>query len=267
MRIAVLWNYGGANEIYDHWRDGLRKAIDIIGVDNDVDIYCGKYAYRLEGEYDFLLFWTDSTDPFLSHYDLPTRKGIVLTTDPVNFDNLRKMDVVYCESQPVYDQVKRQGLHAIRAFGTDTEFYSPDDTKKDLPFFYPATFSPWKRQSQIAYLGKDLTCVGTIQPDGVEEYEACKEKGVNLEVGYFPPEKIRDYYRRAEKVLIPAVHGSERTCLEAMSMGIVPAVNPANIRTLSYVREYEASGLDPRRFVIKNYSAEKYASQLLKGMK
>jgi len=267
MKIAFLWNFDKANEIYDHWKDGLRAAIDVIGVNNDVDIYCGKYAYKLEGEYDFLLFWTDSRDSFLSFYNLPIRKGMVLTTDPVDFDNLRNMDVIYCESTPVYEAVRRQGLRTIKAFGTDTKFYTPDDTPKDIKYFYPATFSPWKLQRNIAYLGKDLTCVGTVQPDGEEDYAECVKNGVNIEVGYFPPEKIRDYYKRAQHVIIPAIHGSERTCLEAMSMNIVPEVNPQNRRTCSYVEEYRSSGLSPREFVLKNYSEEKYAQDLLRGMK
>lgn len=268
-RIALLWNFKSANEVYPNWKDGLRKAIEIIGVDNDVDIYCGKYAYRLDPKekYDFLLYWTDSTDDFLNFYDLPIKKGIILTTDPHNFDNLRKMDVIYCESQPVYDQVKRQGLRAIRAFGTDEEFYSPAKTKKDIKFFYPATFSPWKLQRNIAFHGKDLTCVGTVQPDGTEDYTECINNGVNVEIGYFPPEKIRDYYRRAEYVLIPAIHGSERTCLEAMSMNIIPQVNPENKRTLSYVEEFFASGdKSSRQFIKKNYSAKRYADLIMKGV-
>lgn len=268
MKIAFLWNFKQANDIYPNWKDGLRAAIDVIGIENDVDIYCGDDAYKLEGEYDFLLFWTDSTDPFLSFYkDLPTRKGMVLTTDPVDFENLKNMDVIFCESSPVYNAVRRQGLRCIKAFGTDTEFYKSDSRNKDIQYFYPATFSPWKLQRNIAHHGSELTCVGTVQPDGIEDYTACLEKGVNVEIGYFPPEKIRDYYRRSHNVLIPAIHGSERTCLEALSMGIIPQVNPINKRTYSYVEEFFASKMkSPREFVVKNYSAKKYADQLMKGI-
>jgi hypothetical protein len=119
----------------------------------------------------------------------------------------------------------------------------------------------------LAHLGKDLWCVGTIQPDGQSELNAVANKGAHVEIGYFPPEKIRDYYNRAVHVPIPAIHGSERTCLEAMAMNIVPEVNPQNIKTHSYIDEYKKSGYQTsREFVVDNYSHILYAKQLLKGM-
>lgn len=262
MKIAFIWWWGRAEEIYPNWKDGLRAAIDVIGVDNDVDIFLGEHIP--DEEYDFTIVWGDSNCTAIPL--IKGKKGIILTTEPTNVDNLKLLDVIYCESQPIYDKVRALGLRAVKAFGTDTEFYKPDDTVKDLKFFYPATFSPWKLQREIAFHGKDLLCIGTVQPDGVEDYEACLEKGVNVKTGYFPPEVILEGYKRTEKVLIPAIHGSERTCLESLSMGIVPEVNPNNIRTKSYVDEYRASGLIPREFVEKFYSARTYADALLKGM-
>ena len=97
---------------------------------------------------------------------------------------------------------------------------------KDIKYLCVGCFSPWKRQRDIAYLGKDLYCIGNLEPDGQEDYRAVVDAGATVEVGYFPAEHIRDLYRRTQNVLIPAIHGSERTCLEAMSMGIVPEVNP-----------------------------------------
>jgi glycosyltransferase involved in cell wall biosynthesis len=183
-------------------------------------------------------------------------------------DNLRKLDVVFCESTPIYEAVRREGIRVIKAFGTDTDFFCPGEGGvQDIEYFYPATFSPWKRQQDIAHLGEKLLCVGTIQPDGQRIYEHCLNYGVQVEVGYFPVETIRDYYRRTRKMIIPAVHGSERTVLEAMSCGIVPEVtSPENARAQSYIKELEASGLSPREFVVKNYSHVKYAEDLLRGM-
>jgi len=137
---------------------------------------------------------------------------------------------------------------------------------KDIKYLCIGTYSPWKRQSSIAYLGKDLYCCGTLQPDGQGELNAVANAGCHVEVGYFPAEYIRELYRRAEKVLIPAIHGSERTCLEAMSMNITPEVNPDNKKTFSYTEELKESGLTPREFVVQNYSHIKYAKDLLRGM-
>lgn len=266
----MLWNFSKASEIYDSWRDGLRGAIEHIGKTHDVDIYLGEDCMTLDKGYDVLLFWTDTTDPIIEHHrSYPAKKGLFLTTDPHNTDNIRSFDAVFCESTPIYEAVRRAGIHAVKAFGTDTDFYTPDDAvEKDIEYFYPATFSPWKLQGDIAHLGDKLWCVGTVQPDGQAHHDECIKNGVHVAVGYFKAEYIRDLYHRTQKMTIPAVHGSERTVLEAMACGIVPEVtNPANVRTRSYIEEYEKSGLTPREFVVKNYSHTTYGDTILKALR
>ena len=269
LHIAFVWFWDRASEIIPNWRDGLRAAIEIIAKDHDVEWFLDCKIPSPKDDWDFILFWGDSNCPFFDVINqYPCRRGICLSTSPTNIDNLKKVDVVYCESLPVQEEARMHGLRTIRAFGTDTNFFSPDKfVDKDIEYFYPATFSPWKRQSSIANLGKRLTCIGTVQPDGEKELKACLDNGVNVEIGYFPPEKIRDYYRRARKVIIPAIHGSERTALEAMSCNILPQVNPDNIKTSSYLTEYRrAQSFDPRFFALEYYSEKKYAADLLRGM-
>ena len=242
--------------------------MELISEEHDVDWVLGE---RLpEDKYDFILFWGDSNCEFFDYMNkYKGRKGICLTTDPHNMQNIQKLDVTFVESQPIFDQIRPWGFRCIKAFGTDTDFFKPDPTvKKDIEYFYPATFSPWKKQSEIAYLGKDLWCVGTMQPDGIDEFNKCKEKGVHLEVDYFPVEKIKDYYNRAKNVVIPAIHGSERTVLESMSMGIIPQVlHPENVRTSSYITEFiKSKYTDSREFILNNYSHYIYKNNLLKGI-
>src|SRR3990167_4611658 len=191
-KIAFLWWFGKASEIVDNWRDGLRGALEELEKTCIVDIYLGEI--EPPDNYDAIIFWSDSSCSFFSCLDnFGGKRGICLTTWPHNIENLKKLDVVYCESTPIYEEVRRHGIHAVMAFGTDTDFFSPDESFiKDIEYFYPGTFSPWKRQSALSYLGPRLTCVGTIQPDGQEEYEKCISAGVNVEIGYFPAEKIRD---------------------------------------------------------------------------
>lgn len=273
MKIAFIWYFDKAEWVYPNWRDGHRAAIELVRKKHDVDFILGKKLPDYQP--DFLLFWDDSNSEVFNYLDgYKCRKGICLTTDPHNVDNLRKLDVVFVESGPIYNAVRSQGIRTIKAFGTDTDFFTPDPTiVKDVDYFYPATFSPWKRQSEIAHLGKDLLCIGTIQPDGTNEYQACVNNGVRIIEGYHPAEFIRDYYRRAKSVIIPAVHGSERTVLESMSCNVFPTVlHPeTNRRTASYVEEYvEAKTLKPslkmREFVIERYSHVKFAENLLRGI-
>lgn len=271
MKIAFVWHWEKAQKTYPNWRDGLRAAIETIEKTHDVTWFLGKDRLPDPNEkWDFILFWDDSNSSFFEKLpQYKCRKGICLTTNPHNIQNLKLVDVVYTESKPVHEQTRSHGLRSIRAFGTDINFFTPDPTvKKDIKYFYPATFSPWKRQSSIAHLGSDLLCVGTLQPDGYKELDACANNGVQVKRGYFPVECIRDYYRRAENVIIPAIHGSERTVLEAMSCGITPEVNMDNDKTFSLVDEFLDSEFDdPREFVVARYSHIQYADNLLKGMK
>ena len=267
MTMSFLWWFSAANEIYPYWRDGLRAAVEEIGKDHDVDLYLGEY--EPEGEYDWHLIWADSNCPLIPLMDKHKgKKGLILTTMPQNFDYLRKLDIVFCESKPVYEAVRAQGIRAMHAFATDTDFYTPDPSvEKDIDLFYPATFSPWKMQRDIAYLGDKLWCVGTVQPDGQEDLQACLDNGVHVAQGYFKAEYIRDLYRRTKNVIIPAVHGSERTVLEAMSTDIMPRViRKDNHKTYSFIREFNTSGMkSPREFVLKNYNHKDYAKKILRG--
>lgn len=273
LKVAVVWFWDQASSIMPNWRDGHRAAIEEIAKKHEVVWFLNKQAPDSTEHWDFILLWDDSNSGFftdIAKYDC--RKGMILTTDPQNFDNLRKIDVVFVESVPVYEAVRAQGIRTIRAMGTDTSFYRPKKREKDIEYFYPATFSPWKRQQDIAYLGEKLTCIGTLQPDGVEELRFCEEAHVNTIIDYLPAEVIKDYYQRAQHVIIPAVHGSERTVLEAMACNILPEVtNPVNVRTASYIKEYEEAlkkdpKMTPRKFVVVNYSHKVFARNLLKGI-
>lgn len=266
LSCAFIWEWDRAKEIYPLWRDGLRACVEEIEKKHNVDWLLFETPKK---EYDWILAWSGPYSNFSrlkSEYS--AKRGLFLTTMP-DYDpqNLQGFDAVFCESTPVKEAVRALGVRAVKAFGTDSDFFCPDDkVEKDIEYFYPATFSKWKMQSRIAHLGDKLLCLGTVQPDGQDQLEACKEKGVQIEIGYFPVEKIRNYYRRAKSVIIPAVHGSERTVLEAMSMDILPEVTEKvkNRKTYSYIDEYEKSGCkSPREFILKNYTASHYAKAVL----
>lgn len=268
-KLAFVWFWDQASSVFPNWRDGLRGALDLVGREYDISWFFDKTIPLESDGFDFILFWDDSNSAFFNEIDkYSCRKGICLTTAPQNVENLKRLDVVFCESQPIYEAVRAAGVRAIKAFGTDTEFFKPDPkVKKDIEYFYPATFSPWKRQRDISYLGSRLLCVGTVQPDGAVDYNSAIENGVQIELGYFPAEKIRDYYRRSKKVIIPAIHGSERTVLEAMAMNILPEVVGNNPRSKTYLEEFKNSGSRTTRdFIVNNYSHFIYADKLLKGI-
>lgn len=264
MKICLNWAWDRAKEIYPHWRDGLRTAIEIIAKDYEVDWVLGEEP---EDKYDFILVWSDEGSPILQKkFSCPMGLVYGSAFDP-NIEKLKNLKVVFAETSINYELLRRGGLRVIKAFGTDTDFFSPIDCEKDIEFFFPATFSPWKRQGGIAYLGDKLLCAGEIQPDGQHEYDMCKEAGVQLIGKYTPSIEIRDLYRRSKNVIIPSLYGSERTVLEAMSNDILPKVMHDNERATTFINEFKESGItSPREFVIKNYSAEIYAKSLLRGI-
>lgn len=269
MKIAFVWYFDRASQIFPNWRDGLRAALEEIAKKHEVVYFLDRQVPTPNANFDAILFWGDSNCPFFSVVqNYSGKKGICLSTNPHNLDNLKKVDIVFCESDPVRTEARMWGIRTAKAFGTDTDFYTPDKSmSKDIDYFYPATFSPWKRQASIARYGNKLLCVGTLQPDGDGELAECYKMGVNVELGYFPAEKIRDYYRRARNVVIPAVHGSERTVLEAMACDILPVVNMDNKKAHSYISEYNDSECAcPRDFVLKYYSHRLYAEKILKGL-
>lgn len=268
-RVLFVWTFDKAKTIYPFWRDGLRRALEILDTKYHVDIAMGQDYKIASKDYDAVLIWADSNEETIDYFaDWKTRKGIILTTNPDNVENLRKYNIVFCESKPVLRESRSVGLNAIQAFGTDTAFYKPTGRDKDIPFFYPATFSPWKLQRNIAYLKDSLVCVGTVQPDGQEDLQKCLDAGVQVRIGYYSPKVIHEYYDRCKEVLVPAIHGSERTVLEAMSMDMLPVVSIINGKAYSFVSEFINSHFEsPRAFVKQKYSAERYARRLEEGLR
>jgi hypothetical protein len=270
MTIDVLWYFDKAEWVWPNYRDGVRAAMEVLeDRDHTVRWHLGLDP-QVPADSNFILIWAESTTPAIEKVkDHPAKKGLLLTTDlGLSIEHLRAYDVVFAEAQPVVDAIKPHGIHVVKAFGTDTEFFSPiTNARKEYEAFYPATFSPWKRQNLFAdkWLDKGL-CMGTVQPDGFDILRHVVEAKTHIYLGYAPAERVRDFYRRSRVVDITGWEGSGRTVIEGLSMGMAVRVSPDNHKCLSYLKEWEKSGLTPREFAQKYYSEEVYADQLLKGM-
>ncbi len=267
-RIALVWYFNQAHDIYPLWRDGHRAAFELLSKHYQVDWYMGT-DFNVPQGYDFYLLWDSSNSDYFSKLDeLKGRKGLCLTTDwQLSVDNLRRFDVVFAEAQPVVDACKPAGVRVLKAFGTDSNFFVPNKMKQIYGAIYPATFSPWKRQDIFAEEFKgDGLCVGTIQPDGIDIYRRCKELGTNLIIGYLPVEALKVLYDVSGEVVITGYEGSGRTVLESLSMNKPIRVHPDNLKGTSYIDEWKESGLSGRDFILENYSGEKFCEQLIKGI-
>jgi len=268
MNIDVVWYFNKAEWVFPKWRDGLRAAFEIIEKKHNVRWHLG-LDIEIPDDSDFILNWDNSTSEFipqLSKYE--ARKGLVLTTNlGLNVEALRAYDVVFPEADEVTNQIRPAGIRAITAFGTDGRFFKPMNLKKEYEAFYPATFSQWKRQNIFADRYKDKgLLLGTVQPDGYEILGHCVKAGTNIMLGYYEVEFIRELFNKSELVDITGWEGSGRTVLEALSCGIPVSVSGDNTKALEYVKKWTLSGMYPREFILKHYSAQRYAEDLLRGI-
>lgn len=269
MKISFLWLFEDAHKIFPFWKDGLRKALELIELEHEVEwIYGGLEPSK---DTQFMLFWDDSSSQkVLQFKDYKCRKGLVLTTDlGLNIENLRNYDVIFAEAQPVVDKVRSHGIRVIKAFGTDEGYWfdAPTSPIKPWEAFYPATFSRWKRQDIFSEEYKDRgLLLGTIQPDGWDIFKKCIENRTPAMVGYVNPDVLKKFYQMSKKVHITGWEGSGRTVLEALSMDLSAEVADDNHKCQSYIQEWKDSGLEPREFILEHYSAGNYARQLLEGI-
>lgn len=259
--------------------DGLHAALKIVAQKHQVDWFLA--GDMPDNTYDWIIPWGVGSEPFNNTIEkYKGRKALLCAGHPQDTANFEKFEAIFVESPAVAKQI----LHpkVIIAFGTDIEFFKPTDEKKMFDVFYPATYSPWKRQDLLARASdrlKVLTC-GVVQPDGAYIYGACQTMGYTLS-GLVPTALIAKLYNMSRVVCITAWHGSERTVLEAMSTNIPLVITKDNELACSLTPESvvkvdpnpqairEAielalvSKVNTRDYVLKNYSEKIYAQKIL----
>lgn len=275
MKISLLWFWDKAEWVFFNWRDGVRAAMEELERRGHTVEWCLGTSVKVNPESDYILIWGDSRCAGFDYVkDHKAKKGLLLTTDlGMDINSLRKYDVVFAEAQCVVDKIKPYGIRVVKAFGTDTNYFYKDTTShlglpESYEAFYPATFSPWKRQDVFASKWKDKgLCVGTVQPDGWDILKRTTDEGTKICLGYFSVDTLIDvFYTSARSVDITGWEGSGRTVLEALSMGLPVTASEDNHKCQEYIQEWKASKLEPREFANKFYSASVYADQLLKGI-
>ena len=138
MRIAFVWEWERAAEIEPNWRDGLRAALEILAKKHIVDWYLME-APEITKDYDWIITWCDSNSNFSRFFTkYPAKRAIFLTTHPTNYHNLLGFDMVFCETDIIYNECRVRGIRAKRAFGTDDGFFVPGKTKKNNRVLLPS---------------------------------------------------------------------------------------------------------------------------------
>ena len=230
---------------------------------------------------DWVFSWGVGSLPFNNTIEkYKGRKALLCAGHPQDTANFEKFEAIFVESPAV----ARQILHpkVILAFGTDTEFFKPKEEEKMFDLFFPATYSPWKRQDLLMEAAKGLkilTC-GVIQPDGVEIFQKCHDGGYVM-AGIVPTKLVAKLYTMSRVVCITAWHGSERTMLEAMASNVpvvitndneltcslatseVIKVDPIPVAIRKGIDEALQLKVDTRTHVLKSYDHTKYAEKIL----
>lgn len=279
MKIAIVHPWDRAKWTEPIQWDGLHKALQIVGQKHQVDWFL--QGDEPDNSYDWILPWGVGSIPFNKTIEkYKGRKALLCAGHPQDTANFEKFEAIFVESPAVAKQI----LHpkVALAFGTDTEFFRPMNEEKMFDVFFPATYSPWKRQDLLAESGKGLkilTC-GVVQPDGVEIFQKCNEEGYTM-AGVVPTKLIAQLYNMSKVVCITAWHGSERTTLEAMSTNVPLVITKDNELACSLTTD-EVIKIDPdplcirlgidqalsqvvntRQHILEKYSAEKYAEKII----
>jgi len=286
MKICVVHPWGKAKWANPVTHDGLFAALDLIAKDHQVDWYLGDD--RPKDEYDWIIPWGVMSIPFndtIQQYS--GKKAIFCAGHPQDTANIEKFDVVFVESPEVKRLMDSAHPNIQIAFGTDTDYFKPQKEEKVFDAFFPATYSPWKRQDLFAEATRGyraLTC-GYIQPDGIELWQSCSAQGGYTMGGLVPTRLIATLYNMSKCVVITAWHGSERTALEAMSSNTPLVVTKDNELVCSLLTK-ECITVDPdpvsvrrgmleaitrspqtRKYVLHNYSHYIYAENILKYLR
>lgn len=290
LKIAFIWESEGARAIFPFWNDGYKAALDIVARKHDIDYYLGSFDELNvpKNKYDVLMYWGSSGDKY--HQKMvarPERKLWLYPGGGINPELPKHYNVVFTEDKVYEDALRNLGSRVIRVTGSNTRLFKPEKRTKLFGAFYPATFSMWKRQDLFARaVGPEGLCSGTVQPDGGDCLKECEIRGTKTIIGYLPAELLAVLYNMSEVVILPVVHGSQRTLLEALGMNIPVVVSDRFKPTIDLANEVggcEISSLDPadlrrawlklrgkkintRPYVIKHYGEKQFAEKLLKGI-
>jgi glycosyltransferase involved in cell wall biosynthesis len=284
MKIAVVWPWEGAKWVRPFMHDGLVAAFDLITKEHQVDWYlCGDTP---EDKYDWIMPWGVSSIPFNRDIEkYKAKKALLCAGHPQDRAFLNKFDVVFVETPLMYELTKPYCKKIVLAFGTDTDYFKPRKVKKAIDAFFPATFSPWKRQDLFARaIGKRGIVCGIIQPDGLHEHDACMKSGVYTLAGLMPSYLVSHLYNMARTCVVTSWHGSERTVLEAMASNLPVVLTNDNALACSLLPK-EGIKVDPspkaikkgfekaltmkvntREYILKNYSHKIYAKRILEAI-
>lgn len=317
MRIAFVWDWPSYDPQTFTWMDGLAAAIKILSTRHEVQIFTcsmNDKDYTLYHPYfpiqvstditrdvkqftpGVILCWGDCTRPNaepLSELNIPM--ALCFAGGSPEGHTQRFFQHFFVESQSYKEKFELLGCSVSTAFGTNTELFKPlPEQQKKFDVIFPATYAGWKRHHIYAEATKDLlslTAGYIISPD--DPIIGWVQKTGSIALPHVSSEVLRNLYAASKTCCVTSFYtgGSQRTVLEAMSMGLPVVAMKDSDKTSEYLYEAKTGGLviDPepdkirtaikecinnpeafsggRAYVQSKWSEHHYAIALEKGLK
>jgi len=223
------------NECESTWRDGLYKALELLGSDYEITKYnmASKEVAPSPLGFDFVLGW----GAFGSQVDelvreMSTMKGLCIAGNARQPVGCERYDVLFYETEWYRPQIAHH-FNIVHAFGVNTDIFKPMFTEKHWKYITVGAFADWKRHYLLGYKVGNRLAVGQIQVNNLAE--SMRIVAGLLRVGVMvsdqlPPEEVAKLYNMSEVAYIPCdvVGGGERSVLEARACGTAVEVEDDN---------------------------------------
>ncbi len=293
MRIAFVWF--GIDGRYGHWRDGLWKAMQIIGKKHEVRMFEPTGNIK-EFNPDWVLFWEapicaqgKDKDMYWSVANLPFKKALLFAGGEINAMWVKDFDHIFVESQIDSDTCDRLGLPHSTAFGINDDIFKPEQQPKIWHAMHQATCASWKRQPLMAQAFRDKAIVcGRDQPTDFFPFAECRRLGT-LVLPEQSAESVNsllnasdclcqtsEFWGGGQRATLEAIAAGvpvicmsdspkNREYVEASGYGVVCNPDPQSIlKAFGTIRTTQWDKAKARKYIEENWTGDIYAKNILK---
>lgn len=258
MKIAFVWQGLSQKQIYGHWGDGLRGAMDVIEKSHQVSYFEPWQDIR---DVDIILYWEalctfagKDREHFQKVRLNPIPKILLFAGGPIRREWCDGFDLFMVESKINEDEFSALGKRWLRGFGVDVRKMKPEKQPKVFDAVFPSTCAGWKRQGLFsrALKSNGVIC-GRFQESDPIGFMNARDNGT-LVLPELPYEAVNGLYNASWCCVNTSDvwGGGQRTTLEAMAAGVPVIVMSDSPKNREYVEESGAGiVVDPNEDAIR----------------
>lgn len=243
MRIGFIWQGVSDPYIFQHWKDGLYAAMNLVHKEHEVkfmepwDDFTGM---------DLLLYWEapctingKNADFYNKVRNTPIKKALLFAGGPLKKEWVEGFDLLFVESEINAQECISLGIPYMKAFGINTDIFKPQLQAKVFDGVHHGTFAGWKHQPLIAEALKEKALlVGAWQEHEKILYEQSQKFGAMVlpKVSYrLLPYLISSAYTCVN--MADVWGGGQRTTLEAMACGVPVVCRTDSPKNMEFIQE------------------------------